>query len=345
MPYALAQEESSLDSLEAIINYIASNKDSVLIGKDDDFLVSDDPEDINLFVANNQIGNSCFSPLGYNPEASKNYAAIVSNGATLLDTLGIRLFSIPCPTSAGLLSEHYRELMDTAEPSLNLEYIESLTNNLVYNVNIYPILREHDHEYLYFRTDHHWTALAAYYAYVAFCEKAGFDEVPLSSFEVFNEGEFTGTYYPNAARIDLLKKDELIAYRPRGNYVMTVKETSGSKARVYDNPIVDYSTGSPYNKYNSFILGDNYFVDIENLDLDDNAPSCAVIKDSFGDPFSVFLTQHYKHVYVLDYRHFKTPIAEFAKKTPINDVIICQSMGVSQTFAPQGILEVRLMGF
>jgi hypothetical protein len=123
---------------------------------------------------------------------------------------------------------------------------------------------------------------------------------------------------------------------------MTVKYHSGTKEQIFDNPIVDYSEKSIYEKYNSFILGDNYYTHIVNEDLPDEAPSCALIKDSFGDPFAVYLTQNYKHVYVLDYRHFKTPISEFAATTPIDDVIICQSMGVSQTMGPQQVLINRL---
>ncbi len=56
-------------------------------------------------------------------------------------------------------------------------------------VDAYSKLEAHKDEYLYFRSDHHWTALGAYYAYTAFCESAGLKAEPLSKFE---SGEYTG---------------------------------------------------------------------------------------------------------------------------------------------------------
>ena len=314
----------------------------IMEGQKEPECISEDPDDVNLFVYSNQVGNACHSPQGFNEEAAKNYATLVSNCATLLELSGVRLFSAPGPTSVGLLSEKYRVLLHSADQGEILEYIASQTKDNVFNVNIYPILKKHKDEYLYFRTDHHWTALAAYYAYVAFCEKAGLVPADLSEFDVLDEGEFLGTYYQTAPRTDLLETDDLIAYVPRGHYKMLVTEKNG-KVKEFDSPIVDYSEKDKYEKYNSFILGDNIFVDIENLDMPDEVPSCVVLKDSFGDPFSVYLTQNYKHVYVMDYRHFKTPVARWVKEHPeVQDVIICQSIGVSQTFKAMSVLEMRL---
>ena len=45
----------------------------------------------------------------------------------------------------------------------------------IVTVDAYSALAAHTDEYLYFRTDHHWTQLGAYYAYTAFCEAAGFE--------------------------------------------------------------------------------------------------------------------------------------------------------------------------
>ena len=314
----------------------------VLVGKDTDPIISDDPEDLNLFVATNQVGDTCYSPLGFSETATKSYADMISAAADKLAEMDIRLFSVPCPTSVGMLNPYYLEQMHSTNPDIILKEIASKTNDTVINVNVYKNLHAHQDEYLYYHTDHHWTGLAAYYAYQSFCACAGFKPTSLSNYEVLDEGEFYGTYYANAARNDLLTVDEMIAYRPKGDYRMSVQLSGGSQPQIYDNPIVDYSDRGQYGKYNTFILGDNGFVDIENLDLPDTAPSRAVIKDSYGNPFCVYLSQHYKHVYVLDYRHFKSPVAAFAESVPIDDVIICQSMGVSQTLQAQQILQERL---
>ena len=94
-------------------------------------------------------------------------------------------------------------------------------------------------------------------------------------------------------------------------------------------------------KYNCFLAGDNAITTITNDAIPD-APDCIVIKDSYGNPFSVYLTQHYHHVYVLDYRKNFLAISSTAEQYGVQDVILLQSIGVSQTNNAQGILEYLL---
>lgn len=53
-------------------------------------------------------------------------------------------------------------------------YVASFNSN-VKNIDIYDVLAAHTDEYIYFRTDHHWTGLGAYYAYTAWAQKKGVD--------------------------------------------------------------------------------------------------------------------------------------------------------------------------
>ena len=46
-------------------------------------------------------------------------------------------------------------------------------SNQVTTIDAYSKLAQHQGEYIYFRTDHHWTQLGAYYGYTAFAEKTG----------------------------------------------------------------------------------------------------------------------------------------------------------------------------
>ena len=50
-------------------------------------------------------------------------------------------------------------------------------------VNPYETLRSHNSEYLYFGTDHHWTALGAYYTYTEFAAKKGITAHTLDQFQ------------------------------------------------------------------------------------------------------------------------------------------------------------------
>ena len=91
-------------------------------------------------------------------------------------------------------------------------------------------------------------------------------------------------------------------------------------------------------KYNCFINGDNPVTVITNDNLPE-APDCLVVKDSFGNPFVVYLAQHYHKVYVLDYRKNYTPVSSVAEQYGVQDVILVQSIGVSQTNSALSVLD------
>ena len=88
------------------------------------------------------------------------------------------------PTSLEIL-ENYAPLFS---PKIDQnEYLEFIENNLNENINfINPtdILRSNNHEYIYYKTDHHYTTLGAYYCYLSFCRSLNINEIPLDNFKI-----------------------------------------------------------------------------------------------------------------------------------------------------------------
>ncbi len=278
------------------------------------------------------IDGTAVSRIGFDKQASEHHADLMNRAGDALAAKGIRFFNIPAPTAISiLLSSEKLEELGSADQGKTLRYMFALENDNVIKVNSFNNLLAHNDEYLYFHTDHHWTALGAYYAYEEFCHSAGFEPVPLSEYEEKNMGEFIGS---NANNVTVkLLPDEMIAYIPPGNIHMEVPGYPNATT-----PIVDVSSGYPHMKYNCFINGDNVWTILTNDDLPD-APDCLVIKDSFGNPFTVYLTQHYHRVIILDYRQNYQPVSRVAEEYGVSDVILVQSIGVSQTKMAQNLLD------
>ena len=72
---------------------------------------------------------------------------------------------------------------------------------------IMDTLRQHKKDYLYYRSDHHWTALAGYYAYKEFCKAKGIQFNDLNAYEKVTFDNFLGSFYTHT-------KDEGIASNP-----------------------------------------------------------------------------------------------------------------------------------
>ena len=281
------------------------------------------------------IDGTVLSRLGFDQAASDHHAALMNQAGNALAAKGIRFFNVPAPTSISVLlsSERLAEL-GAADQGKTLRYMFAQENENVGKVNAFNNLLAHNNEYLYFNTDHHWTALGAYYTYQSFCETAGFEAVPLSEFTEWNMGAFTGTWYYSVNNRNL-KTDEVIALVPPGNDDIHM-EIMGYPD--YTSVIVDETGADSNMKYNCFIAGDNQLTVITNDALPD-APDCLVIKDSFGNPFTVYLTQHYHRIYVLDYRKNFTPVSTVAEQYGVQDVVLVQSIGVSQTRQALPLLE------
>lgn len=267
-----------------------------------------------------QIGDTVFNQLGFSQYYSDRYAQTVSNFAAAVADKGVNVISAPCPTAVGIMVEpEFLAKLNCARQDQMIAYIHGSMSDRVITVDTYQALVQHNSEYIYFHTDHHWTALGAYYSYAALCETLGYTPAPLESFEVWDQGEFQGSVYWDAPWVYKLAKDHVDAYIPQGDIQMTVYNNSGTG---YEYPLLSDMTNRKLGeKYLTFIGGDNPLVVITNNDLPDG-PSCVVVKDSFGNCYAPFLTQNYHKVYIVDYRKYtQMKLTSFVDVYEIDDVI------------------------
>ena len=216
-----------------------------------------------------------------------------------------RVFNMVVPTSMDIcVPQSVRDGINTSSQEKALNYLYSSMADNVYKVDILNTMLKHSvaGEYLYFRTDHHWTALGAYYAYEDFCASAGITSVALDQFQEVQYDNFQGSFYRDTKSSALGDHpDTVYAYIPPSTNEITITDDKNS---TWDWSVVtDVSDWAASSKYNTFIGGDNPISHIENPTKNDGS-SILLIKESFGNCFAPFLVENYQHVYVLDYRYF-----------------------------------------
>ena len=203
----------------------------------------------------------------------------------------------------------------------------------VITVDTMPFLVAHNDEYLYYRTDHHWTARGAYYAYQAFCSTKGIGATPLESYQRLQFNGFLGTLYSDANQPAAMKKnpDYVEAFVPIGTNTVTVTEKGG---KIVNYSIVNKQTDSYYSaagsKYNCFIAGDNPLSKIHNPNVT-NGESIVIVKESYGNAFVPFLVDSYEYVYVIDYRKWSGHLADFVIENSVDDVLFLNVVNVTST--------------
>ena len=241
-----------------------------------------------------------------------------------------KVYAMVVPTSIDIkLDDSLRKETKSADQKKALDYFNSSFKNVVAVDGIYNAEREHRDEYTYFRTDHHWTALGAYYAYEQFASAKGVRPVPLSSYETVKFNDFKGTFYSNSKQSKKLgeKPDYVTAYKPINNVTCQITRANGT---TFNWPVVkdvsDYKSGM---KYLTFIGGDNPLTTIKNLD-NPTGTTCVVIKDSYGNAFVPFLIPHYSTIYVIDPRHYEKSLESFCKNKEITDVVFITNISVTR---------------
>lgn len=276
-------------------------------------------------------GNSAYEQYTYIEDIAIKYTDIINNMAKALKGKQ-DVYNIIIPTSIGItFPDNKKDMADSSDQKKSLKKISSKMSGNVKSVPLYNTMMNHRKEYIYFRTDHHWTAKGAYYAYDAFCKARKIMPFKLSSFKKVSYGDFAGSFYKDTNKNAALKKDTFYVYYPP-NYKdgnIKLKYTNKDGVQVNGNLIEDASGYGESLKYSAFIDGDNPYTVITNNSIKDNS-SCIVVKESFGNALIPFLVNHYHKIYVIDYRYWEGNIVKLADEKQVNDVITINNISMTR---------------
>lgn len=198
-------------------------------------------------------------------------------------------------------------------------------------VDFSDALSQHKDEYIYYRTDHHWTTLGAYYAYVAYCEQKGLTPVSLEELKENKVEDFYGTFYSKAKRpsqpadtitwydVDVdefafvanLQQDKQLAQLGE-----VVQEDGLELLRV--DGMMDQRKFEVRDKYAAFMWGNSGYVKIKsshNLNHQEGKTSRLLLfKDSYANSMIPYLTYNYDEIIVVDLRYMAKSTKELIQE-------------------------------
>ncbi len=221
--------------------------------------------------------------------------------------------------------------------------LEDITgsNGLSY-LNLRDPLRSRavDGEAVYYKTDHHWTSLGAYYAYVQVMEALGGAPLALGAFTAEEASrDFYGTTW-SAAGVKWAPPDPIVYYHYEDDdaYTMaiqdntmqfegyagcTYKERDGKQYAIFDSFYVREFLEKK-DQYASFLGGNfGYTHIIKNGDGD--RQTLLVLKDSFAHSMVPFLARHYDLI-LIDLRYYKASMLQFCLENDIDQVLMLYNM-------------------
>ena len=279
------------------------------------------------------VENAAYEYYHFNQASANNYAAAVNRAAAILDGKS-KVYNMIIPTSMAItLPENYKGSTNSSDQKKAIDYMYSLMSGNVNKVDVYSTLYAHKDEYIYFRTDHHWTALGAYYAYRDLMSAKGVIPAELSVFNEYRFDGFLGSFYAESGQKASLgnNPDYVMAYEPKQ---LQKIQTYVKEGKINYSIVSDGNKLSAANKYLTFVCGDHPYGIMTNPEINDGS-SCLVIKESFGNAMVAYLTQNYQNVYVVDYRYinqvFPGTLRQFVDERGIQDVMFINNISATRS--------------
>lgn len=261
-------------------------------------------------------------------------------------------FVVPAPTSQEILVEFMPEGAEGLNQHKIIERVESQLSDKMTVVNVEEKLKQaKENKYIYYKTDHHWTQLGAYYSYKAWADESGvkpIDESELST-QLLSE-DFYGTTYSKIPTFNL-KPDRMYVYKTKAmnEVVMEIdkqglgfENASVRKGTLEVTDMFDEHYLETKDKYAYFLSNNHPLIHLyktkggpekirEELaeetesfsrnEAAENSKTLLVVKDSYANCFIPFLTEHYEHIYVVDLRYYKKSVLDLIEQYGVDEMM------------------------
>ena len=243
----------------------------------------------------------------------------------LVDNVDVPVYFGVIPSAAAIWSDRLPEGAPTADEKAIIDGLYDTVQTHV--VDLYGALEAHKGEELYYRTDHHWTSLGAYYGYAALMDTMGLEAVPLDeSGKVTVSEDFYGTLYSTSG-VRWLPPDHIDRYiSDRGVTVTAYPNGAPEPGSLYVDSFL-----SQKDQYSSFLGGNKPLCVIETEHTE--APKVLLIRDSYSDSLAPFLTQSFSEIHLFDPRYNLTSVKDYVEQNAIDAVVVLYSIS---NFTAQG---------
>ena len=192
--------------------------------------------------------------------------------------------------------------------------------------DVYTPLMEHKDEDIFYRTDHHWTSLGAYYGYTGLASALGYTPVPLTDYTpTVRSTEFYGTVFSSSG-VRWVKPDTITTYVPNDG-ITVVSHTYDNSGNPVEEQRALYveSFLSVKDKYSMFLGGNQSLGVVTNTNNPDG-PKLLIIRDSYADSLVPFLTAHYSEIHLIDPRYYHLSVKDYVEQNGIDQALVLYSV-------------------
>ena len=188
------------------------------------------------------------------------------------------------------------------------------------NIDIASALRPHADEYIFYRTDHHWTSLGAFYGYGALCQAMDLPAPSLSDYDrQIVSDSFYGTTYSSSG-YSWVAPDEIETFVPDDGSVtvMNMEKQPPEAGPLYDASFLDVK-----DKYSMFLGGNSA---LRSIETGRDGPKLLIVRDSYSDSLAPFLLENFSRIDLVDLRYYRDSLAGYIEENGFDSVLVLYSV-------------------
>ncbi|MFA9380609.1 MAG: DHHW family protein [Acetanaerobacterium sp.] len=205
------------------------------------------------------------------------------------------------PTAAEVYREQLPHGVESWDQRGYIKEVAKKLTGITNEIDIYKVLLENKSEYIYYRTDHHWTTTGAFYAFSEASERMGIHAVQKKNYNIQNVShDFYGTLYSKVGYRGM-SPDIVSLFEKRVSSVSASVEVFDGKETVA-YPSMYFTEFLDKKDQYSVFLGQNQPIVTIKTDSE-SEKSLLIFKDSFAHSLAPFFADYYSTITLVDLRY------------------------------------------
>lgn len=236
----------------------------------------------------------------------------------MMDSLGdMEKYFLLIPNANEVLKEKLPKYAPNDNQLYYMKKIEKLLSKDIKMLDITDCLNREKDNYIYYKTDHHWTSKGAFIAYDKLMEDMGMEALSKKDFNIQSvTDEFYGSLYSKSGFRNI-DPDKMELYIPKREINYTVEYIQDKRL---EKSIYNMERLEEKDKYKVFLDGNHPLIEIKTEIQNDRR--LLIIKDSYANSIIPFLINHFNEIHIIDQRYYTDEIDGYVRDKGINQTLV-----------------------
>lgn len=225
------------------------------------------------------------------------------------------------PDAANVLNHSLPALAKPEDQTQMFSMVRKDLGDSVEWIDVSTELNKHKTEKIYYKTDHHWTTLGAFYAFQAAAPSLGIDGDLSGKYVSYTVSDSFNGMLASKSGVNLGEKEQIDIYVPTEEDTDLIVDYVDEGKR--STSLYDSSKLKEKDQYTVFLGGNSSLLDIRTVST--STKRLLLVKDSFANSFIPFLTPYYREIVVVDPRYYSGTINDLMDSYRISEVLFLYS--------------------